>query len=63
MRILLDSQFYSVLYYNYVIWLTSEIDACLKHYIMSISANALRSCIMKDNFDVSFESIHLKETL
>ncbi len=60
MRILLDSQFYSVLYYNSVIWLTSEIRASLKHDLMSISANALRSCIMKDNYDVSFENIHLK---
>ena len=25
---------------------------------MSLSANALRTCIMKDNYDVSFENIH-----
>ena len=60
MRILLDSQFYSVLYYNSVIWLTSELSATLKHNLMCISANALRSCLMSDNYDVSFENIHLK---
>ena len=60
MRTLLDSHFYSVLYYNSVIWLTSDISAPLKHNLMSISANALRSCLMKDNYDVSFENIHLK---
>ena len=60
MRTLLDSQFYSVLYYNSVIWLTSDISASLKHNLMSISANALRSCLMKENYDVSFENIHLK---
>ena len=51
MRILLDSQFYSVLYSNSVIWLTSDIGAPLKHNLMSISANALRNCIMKKNYD------------
>ena len=60
MRILLDSQFYSVLYYNSVIWLTNEIKASLKHELLSISANALRTCIMRDNFDISFINIHAK---
>ena len=60
MRLLLDSQFYSVLYYNAVIWLTSDITSMLRHNLMSISANALRSCILKDNFDVSFVNIHIK---
>ena len=27
---------------------------------MSISANALKSCLLKENYDVSFENIHLK---
>ena len=60
MRTLLHSNFYYVLYYNSVIWLTSDISAPLKHNLMSISANALRNCIMKKNYDVSFENIHLK---
>ena len=58
MKTLLDSNFYSVLYYNAVIWLTSDIKATLKHDLMSISANALRSCLMKENFDLSFENIN-----
>ena len=32
----------------------------LRHNLMSISAYALRSCVMKDNFDVSFVNIHIK---
>ena len=60
MRILLDSQFYSVLYYNAVIWLTSNLKTSLSHSLMSLSANALRTCIMKDNYDVSFENIHVR---
>ena len=27
---------------------------------MSLSENALRTCIMKDNYDVSFENIHVR---
>ena len=60
MGVLLDFQFYSVLYYNAVIWLTSDITSSLRHNLMSISANALRSCVMKENFDVSFVNIHKK---
>ena len=45
MRALLDSNFYSVLYYNSVIWLTPEISSVMKQSLLSISANAMRSCI------------------
>ena len=58
MRVLLDSQFYSVLYYNSVIWLTPELNNSMKQSLLSISANALRTCLMRDNFDVSFDNIH-----
>ena len=36
------------------------ISAVLTHNLMSISANALRTCLMKDNYDVSFDNIHRK---
>ena len=40
-RTLLDSNFYSVLYYNAVIWLTPNLSSDLKQSLLSISANAL----------------------
>ena len=58
MRTLHDSYFYSVLYYNSVIWLTPAISSNMKQQLLSISANALRSCLMNGNSDVSFENLH-----
>ena len=46
MRLLLDSQFYSVLFYNSVIWLTPELNAPMKQNLLSISASALRICVL-----------------
>ena len=46
MRILLDSHFYSVLYYNAVIWLTPSLSSDVKQNLLSISANVLRNCLM-----------------
>ena len=60
MRVLLDSQFYSILYYNSVIWLTTDLNAPMKQNLFSISANALRTCLTRENYDVSFESLHVK---
>ena len=59
MRSLLDSYVYSVLYYNAVIWLTPEINPQMKNCLLSISANALRSCMLFNNNEISFEKIHL----
>ena len=58
MRTLLDSNFYSVLYYNSVIWLTPNIACNLKQNLLSISANALRNCLVHNGFTVSFEVLH-----
>ena len=58
MRTLLDSNFYSILYYNSCIWLTPDLKADLKQNLLSISACALRSCVSFGGFDVSFECIH-----
>ena len=46
MGTLLDSYFYSVLYYNSVIWLQPEINSIMKQKLLSISACALRSCLI-----------------
>ena len=55
---LLDSNFYSILYYNAVIWLTPEISAVMKQALISVSANAQRSCSMYNCAEISFERIH-----
>ena len=57
MRSLLDSYFYSVLYYNSELWLTPEISSVMKQSLLSISANAIRSCL-NVNYDLSFENLH-----
>ena len=59
MRMLLDSNFFSVLYYNAVIWLTPSIMAPMKQSLLSASACALRSCLNCEP-EISFESLHLK---
>ena len=58
MRMLLDSYFYSILYYNAVIWLTPELSSVMKQALLSISANALRSCMMSYSSELSFIRIH-----
>ena len=58
MRMLLDSNFYSILYYNAVLWLTPELSSVMKQALLSISANALRSCMMSRCPEISFITIH-----
>ena len=60
MRALLDSNFYSILYYNSVIWLTPDISSIMKQSLLSVSANALRSCMLTNCNEISFERIHMK---
>ena len=57
MRVLLDSNLYSILYYNAVVWLTPNLSPEMKQSLLSVSANALRSCL-NSSFDVSFENVH-----
>ena len=59
-RTLLDSNFYSVLYYNSVIWMTPELNSALKQNLLSISANAIRSCYLYGHNEMSFEKLHAK---
>ena len=58
MRTLIDSYFYSVLYYNSSIWLTPELSASCKHDLLAISSYALRSCFGNNAYDVSFVNLH-----
>ena len=45
-----------------VIWLTPAINETMKQNLMSISANALRSCLMSNNCEILFERIHENAT-
>ena len=58
MRLLLDAYFYSTLYYNAVLWLTPYLSTPMKQSLLSISANALRSCLLFNCPDMSFIRIH-----
>ena len=58
MRLLLDAYFYSTLYYNAVLWLTPYLSSPMKQSLLSISANALRSCLLFNCPDMSFIRIH-----
>ena len=49
-RTLLDSYFYSVLYYNANIWLTPDLNSVMKHDLLAISANGLRACMSAKTF-------------
>ena len=58
MRTLLDSYFYSVLYYNASIWLTPNLSSVSKHDLLATSSLALRNCVMQNPCDISFTNIH-----
>ena len=58
MRLLLDTYFYSTLYYNSVIWLTPSLCSNMRQALLSLSANALRSCMLFNCPDMSFLRIH-----
>ncbi len=58
MRKLLDSNFYSILYYNAVIWLTPNLKSDLKQDLLSASACALRSCLTGSEPEISFLRLH-----
>jgi hypothetical protein len=58
MRTLLLSNYYSILYYNSEICLSSLLHNDSKHQLLSASANAIRSCMPVPNCCISFELIH-----
>ena len=58
MRILLDSNFYSVLYYNSSIWLSPDLSSACKHDLLAVSAQTLRSCLGPNQKDISFINLH-----
>ena len=58
MRVLLDSNFYSALYYNSQIWLTPDLSSSCKYDLLAVSSLALRSCLNFPHYDVSFINLH-----
>ena len=41
-----------------MLWLTPSLSSASKQTILSLSANALRSCMMTNSSEISFENIH-----
>ena len=58
MRTLLDSNFYSILYYNSTIWLSPDLSSACKHDLLAVSAQALRCCLGPNLNDILFENLH-----
>ena len=58
MRILLDTNFYSILYYNSSFWLSPDLSATCKHDLLAVSALAIRSCLGNSQNDISFIDLH-----
>ena len=58
MHTLLLSNYYSILYYNSEIWLSSLLHNDSKQQLLSASANAIRSCMPVPNRNISFELVH-----
>ena len=58
MRLLLVSNFSSTLFCNDMLWLTPELSSTMKQALLSISANALRSCMLYNCSKISFVRIY-----
>ena len=58
LKILLDSYFYSVLYYNSEIWHLQSLNHCLKQQLLSASANAIKICNSQATRHISFIELH-----
>ena len=58
MRTLLDSYFYSILYYNSQNWLTPDLSSNCKHDLIAVSSLVFRSCLNTPDHDLSFINLH-----
>ena len=57
-KILLNSYYFSVLYYNSEIWLSPFLHTGPKQQLLSASSNAIRSCLKNPTRYISFENLH-----
>jgi hypothetical protein len=60
LKVLLNSYYFSVLYYNSEIWLTPFLQSSPKQQLLSASSNAVRSCLNYPNNFISSKSLHKK---
>jgi hypothetical protein len=58
LKIFLNANYYSVLFYNSEIWLTSHLNSGPKQQLLSASAKAICSCTNFTNRYISFEKVH-----
>ncbi len=57
-KIVLNSYYFSVLYYNSEIWLSPFLHTGPKQQLLSASSNAIRSCLKNQTRYISFENLH-----
>jgi hypothetical protein len=60
MKVLLNTYYFSTLYFNSEIWLTPYLHTGPKQQLFSASANAIKTCINHPNSHISFDNIHLQ---
>ena len=56
---LLTSNFYSILYYNYEIWMIPTPNQFLKQQVLSALTASLKMCTRGDTKGVSFVDLHI----
>jgi hypothetical protein len=60
LKILLNSYYYPVLYYNAEIWLMPFLHTGPRQQLLLVSANAIRYCLNYPNPCISFQTLHSK---
>ena len=60
-KLLITSNFYSVLYYNCEIWLSNDLNGRIKQHILAASANALKLLNNVSDLRTSFVQLHSQE--
>jgi hypothetical protein len=60
-KMLITSNFYSVLYYNCEIWLSNDLNGRSKQQILAASANALKLLNNFSDLGISFVQLHRQE--
>ena len=60
-KMLLTSNFYSVLYYNSEIWLSNSLKVCQKQQLLAASSNALKMLNNVSDLRISYVQLHSKE--
>ena len=60
-KMLLTSNFYSVLYYNCEIWLSQGLNARQKQQLLAASSNALKVLNNVSDLRISYKLLHLNE--